>query len=75
MLLLAETPGYLRQGWLHAKLTLVALLIAFHGYCAWLTRRFGRGERPHGPGFLRVFNELPALVLIGSVLLVVLKPF
>lgn len=75
LLLLAKTPGYLAQGWLHAKLTLIALLIAFHLYCARLTTRFARGERPHGARFLRVFNELPALVLIATVLLVVLKPF
>ncbi|GIX32733.1 MAG: TIGR00701 family protein [Lysobacterales bacterium] len=75
LLLLAQTPGYLAQGWLHAKLTLIALLIGFHLYCARLSVRFGRGERPHGARFLRWFNELPALVLIATVLLVVLKPF
>lgn len=75
LLLLAQTPGYLAQGWLHLKLTLVALLLAFHIYCARLTRYFARGERPHSARFLRVFNELPALVLIAVVLLAVLKPF
>lgn len=72
---LASTPGYLAQGWLHAKLTLVGLLIAFHLYCARLTRRFARGERPHGAIFLKFFNEFPALILVAVVLLVVLKPF
>jgi protoporphyrinogen IX oxidase len=67
--------GYLRQGWLHAKLSLVLLLLLYHAYCVHLTRRFARGERPHSERWLRWFNELPALVLVGTVLLVVVKPF
>lgn len=63
------------SGWLYAKLILVAVLIAFHVYCGALMRRFAAGERPHTERFLRMFNELPALLLILIVLLAVLKPF
>lgn len=61
--------------WLHAKLTLVALLIAYHLYCARLLRDFRAGRNRHGHVFYRWFNELPALVLIAIVILVVVKPF
>lgn len=61
--------------WLHAKLALVALLIAYHLYCARLLRDFCAGRNRHGHVFYRWFNELPALVLIAIVILVVVKPF
>lgn len=63
------------QGWLHVKLLLVAGLVAYHLYCLRLIRQFPAGRMPHGDRFLRLFNEVPALALIGIVLLAVLKPF
>lgn len=62
-------------GWLHAKLGLVFGLLAYHGYCLHLMKRFRQGRMPHSDRFLRLFNELPAIGLIGIVLLAVLKPF
>lgn len=61
--------------WLHAKLTLVALLVAYHMFCARLLRDFRAGRNRHGHVFYRWFNEVPALILIAIVLLVVVKPF
>ena len=42
-----HAEGYLRQGWLHAKLALVALLIAYHVACMRLAAAFrdGRNRR------------------------------
>ncbi|QSP95970.1 protoporphyrinogen oxidase HemJ [Marinobacter salinisoli] len=67
--------GYLAQGWMHAKLLLVALLIAYHFYCGHLVTVFrdDRNQRSHV--FYRWFNELPVLVLLAVVILVVVKPF
>jgi putative membrane protein len=67
-------PGFLRQGWLHAKLALVVLLVAYHLYLVRMTRQFARDENRRTSRWLRVFNEVPALLLIPIVLLVVLKP-
>ncbi|MBN0281185.1 CopD family protein, partial [Pseudomonas aeruginosa] len=38
------TPGWLSQGWLHAKLTLVVMLIGYHHACGAMLKRFARGE-------------------------------
>lgn len=66
----------LRSGsvWLYAKLFLVAGLIGFHVYCAVLVRRFRSGRNRHGERYFRLINEVPALILIGVVILVVVKP-
>ncbi len=67
-------PGYLRFGWLHVKLALVAVLAAYHLWCYFLMRALCAGRNRHSPRWYRVFNEVPALLLIAIVLLVVLKP-
>ena len=68
-------PGYLHQGWLHVKLTLVIGLIAYHAYLIRLKNQFAAGRQPHSARWLRLFNEVPALLLIAIVILVVVKPF
>ena len=72
---LAHAPDYMKQGWLHAKLALVALLIGYHGWCMKIARDFAAGRNTKSDRWLRFFNEVPGLLLIGIVLLVVLKPF
>lgn len=67
--------AYLQQGWLHAKLALVALLIAYHVMLVRLVREFARDANRRSSRWLRVFNEVPALLLIAIVVLVVVKPF
>jgi putative membrane protein len=72
---LALVPGFLQQHWLHLKLGLVLLLIFYHLYLMRLQKEFARDQIRHSSRWLRLFNELPALLLIGIVLLVVLKPW
>lgn len=66
---------YLHAGWMHAKLTLVILLWAYHIYLTLLLRTFKHDRNTHGHVFYRWLNEVPVLFLIGIVILVVVKPF
>jgi putative membrane protein len=61
--------------WLHAKLGLVAVLIAYHLYCGKLLGDFKRDANRHTHVWYRWFNEIPVLLLVGIVILVVVKPF
>jgi protoporphyrinogen IX oxidase len=61
--------------WLHAKLALVALLIAYHLWCGKLLRDFRDGRNLKGHVWFRWFNEAPVLILLGVVVLVIVKPF
>lgn len=65
-------PG---QGWMHAKLALVLVLIGYHHGCGVLLRKFEAGRNTRSHRFYRLFNELPVLVLFAVVTLVVVKPF
>ena len=62
-------------GWLHAKIALVVLMSAVHGYLSAATRKFAddRNEKP--ARHWRIVNEVPTLILIAIVILVVVKPF
>ena len=73
MLVLA--PGYLQHGWLHLKLVLVLGLIAFHLACGHLMRQLRAGTMRRSGRWLRIFNEVPALLLVAVVILAVVKPF
>jgi len=73
--MLIGAPGMLYGGWLHAKLSLVAILIAYHVWCYRLLVALRNGKNRHTDRWYRIFNEVPSLLLIAIVLLVVLKPF
>jgi putative membrane protein len=69
--------GYgITGGWLHAKMALVAILVAHHLWLGKLLADFKNDRNQHSHVFYRWINEIPVLpVLIGVVLLVELKPF
>lgn len=74
-LALAFTLDVWDQGWLHAKLALVVLLSAYHGWMIGYGRKLGRGVRPVGGRALRIMNEIPGIAAVLIVVLVVVKPF
>lgn len=68
--------GYgISGGWMHAKLTLVIVLIAYHWYCGRLLVAFSQNNNQRSHVWYRWFNEIPVLALTAIVLLVVVKPF
>jgi len=73
--LLAGEIGLSGQGWLHAKMGLVLLLIGYTVMLEKWRRDFVTGRVMPSTRFFRVINEVPALLMIGIVSLVVLKPF
>ncbi len=62
-------------GWLHAKLTLVAVLVAYHLWCGKLLADFKHDRNTRSHVWFRWFNEFPVLLLFAIVILVVAKPF
>lgn len=62
-------------GWLHAKVTLVTLLIVYHWHCGHVLKAFEAGAPTRSHVWFRFYNELPVLVLFAVVFLAVLKPF
>jgi putative membrane protein len=72
--MVAAAPGYLEFSWLRVKLALVAMLIGYHLWCYRLMRDLRDGRNSHSQRWYRIFNEVPALLLIAIVMLAVVKP-
>ena len=74
ILMVLMVPDYMTQGWLHAKLTLVLLVIGYQVWCLALMHALRDGRNRHSQRWYRLFNEVPALLLIAIVILAVVKP-
>ncbi len=61
--------------WLHAKLFLVILLFAYHGYCFKLVKTFQQDKNTRSGKFYRIFNEIPVVILFIIIILAYVKPF
>lgn len=73
--MLVVAPDYLLMRWLHVKLLLVLLLVAYHGACLALLQQFAADRNGRSERWYRVFNEAPAILLVAIVILVTVKPF
>jgi putative membrane protein len=62
-------------GWLHAKLLFVVLLTGYHGWAVGYAKKLAAGRPTIAASRLRMFNEVPALLLTLIVMLAVVKPF
>ena len=65
-------PG---NGWMHAKLAGVLLVMGYHHACSVLLRKMRAGAPMRSHTWYRWFNEVPVLLLLAIVVLVVVKPF
>ncbi len=66
---------HIAGGWLHAKLTLVALLLIYYIVCGKMLKRAATGGPLPSSTILRWMNELPVLLLLAVIYLVLAKPF
>ncbi len=73
--MIVAAPVYLTFGWLRVKLALVALLAGYHVWCHRLMVALREGKNRRSERWLRLFNEVPALLLIAIVVLAVVKPW
>ncbi|MFZ6766491.1 CopD family protein [Undibacterium sp. Di26W] len=69
---IGKGPG---NGWLHAKLAFVILLIGYHHACGSLLKKFEKGMNKRSHMWFRWFNEVPVILLLAILILVVVKPF
>jgi putative membrane protein len=72
---LVWTGGWVSAHWLWAKVALVLVLSGIHGLLARWVRDFAADRNRRPQRFYRIINEIPAVLMIGIVILVVVKPF
>ena len=72
---LAWASGSYADGWLQAKVILVLALSALHGFFVRCVREFALDQNRFSQKFYRIINEVPAVLMVGIVILAVVKPF
>ena len=73
--LILMAPEYLSEGWLHAKIALVIIMVAAHGLLARHRRLFADDQNRQSPRYFRILNEVPTILLIGIIIFVIVRPF
>ena len=61
------------QNWLHAKIALVATLVVYHFWCGQLRKKLLNEKCTWSGRQLRLFNEVPSLLLVTIVFVAVFK--
>ncbi|MEZ5040291.1 MAG: CopD family protein [Saprospiraceae bacterium] len=61
--MIALNPDYMKLGWMHLKLGLLFLLLAYHIYSKVIIKKLEAGESVMSAFQLRLFNEVPSLFL------------
>jgi len=72
-LLISNWGYFMAWWWMHAKLTLVALLLIYHYFCWHYMIQLRNGTCTRSHKFFRLFNELPTPILVAVVILIVVK--
>ena len=68
--------GFEREfNWMHIKLSIVVVLIAYHLYCGKILRDFANFKCNNSHVWFRIFNEIPVFLLFFTIYLVIFKPF
>jgi putative membrane protein len=75
LLLLFVNQALLSQGWFLLKLLLLAGMAVYHFRCLRWIHVLQAGEFPDDTRWLRWFNEIPVIFLLGIVCLAIVKPF
>lgn len=68
-------PDYLHQGWLHAKLFLVLLLLGLNVIVHLRAKAFAAGQAELRKGHGRMLHGIASLLFLLIVILVMIKPF
>jgi putative membrane protein len=71
--MLVLVPGWLKQPWLHIKLTFVAGLLVYHFICQHKMNQMAKGIYKWTSTQLRIWNEVATIFLFAIVFLAVLK--
>ena len=72
---LAYEVGFSGNGWLHAKIFLVLILMGYFLSLGYFRQKLLEDSCIKSGKFFRFYNEVPTLLLLAIVFLVIFKPF
>lgn len=71
--LLILMPGWLSEPWMHVKLAFVVILIIYNIKCQQIFTQLQNDIVKYSSNYMRLFNEVPTIILFSVVFLVILK--
>lgn len=71
--LIISMPAWLSQPWMQVKLVFVVLLIFYQFKCHQIFKQLQNDVVKHSSNYMRLFNEVPTLILFAVVFLVIMK--
>lgn len=72
-ILIILMPEWLSRSWMQVKLVFVILLIIYQFKCHQIFKQLQNDVVKHSSNYMRLFNEVPTLILFAVVFLVILK--
>lgn len=67
--------AFARSWWLIVKLVLVLCLTGLHVLLVRHSQAFENDRNHHSERYFRIINEVPAMLMIGIVIMVIVRPF
>ncbi|MBL8664493.1 MAG: protoporphyrinogen oxidase HemJ [Candidatus Odyssella sp.] len=63
------------KGWVHVKATAVVIMTVLHHVYALWRKDLALGRKARAPRFYKIWNEVPAVLMVVIVIMVIGKPF
>lgn len=71
--LLLMRTFFIADAWMQVKLAFVVILIIYHFKCHQIFKQLQNDVVKHSSNYMRLFNEIPTIILFAVVFLVILK--
>ncbi len=73
--MMAANPALMQHGWIHVKLMAVVLMSVLHMVFARWRKTFANDANVRPAKFYKIWNEVPAVLMIIIVIMAVVEPF
>lgn len=75
LIMIYAQPALFQEGWMHAKLTAVIAMTIMHMVFAKWRKDFAADNNQKSQKFYRIWNEVPAVLMVIIVFMAIAKPF
>ncbi len=75
LMLFMNSDIFKSGGWIHLKLTMAVLLILYYIHLAFIRKNLEKENYIYSSKFLRIYNEVPTILMIIIVIMVIVRPF
>lgn len=75
ILMIIANPALFDHGWMHVKFSLVIIMSVLHMMFAKWRKLFAQNKNGYSAKFFKIWNEIPAVIMIVVVIMAVAEPF